>query len=201
MSSSNSIIFYFDFSSPYSYFALNLLKSISKKYHIDLILIPILIGVIFKKDNITIPAYSKTRSEYFLTDFKRSANFYKMPCKLPDPFPFSSLVLQRLYWYIHKNDSESTLSFVSQTFEDIFVKGKSLITFEDCQPLASMYSATNELLTSSPYKRTPFLKTQNAHKAGVFGVPFYFYKNEQFWGVDRIPHLENALINDIVHHS
>lgn len=193
MHKNNSIIFYFDFSSPYSYFTFEILKSLAVKRKIEFIPIPILIGVIFKKNNTIIPAYDKVRNNYFHADIKRSADLYNIPLHLPSPFPFSSLVLQRLYWYIFSYDVINSNNFISNAFEDIFVKGKTLVSFEDCQHLISKYSISIDIISSGVYKKMPFEKTNIAHKAGVFGVPFYFYNNEQYWGFDRISHLKKFL--------
>ena len=36
-------------------------------------------------------------------------------------------------------------------------------------------------------------QTEQAIARGVFGMPFYFYRDEPFWGQDRLEMLEAAL--------
>jgi 2-hydroxychromene-2-carboxylate isomerase len=38
--------------------------------------------------------------------------------------------------------------------------------------------------------------TEEARLRQVFGAPFYFYRNEPFWGQDRLEMLEDVIQSD-----
>jgi len=37
--------------------------------------------------------------------------------------------------------------------------------------------------------------TKEAVERQLFGAPFYFYRGEPFWGQDRLPQLEEAIVS------
>ncbi len=84
------IEFYFDFSSPYGYFAATKIEALAAKYQRSTIWRPMLLGAVFKitgqQPLVTIPL----KGSYAQHDLIRSARWFGVPFKLPSKFPVSS---------------------------------------------------------------------------------------------------------------
>ena len=85
----NPIDFYFDFSSPYGYFAATKIEALAAKHGRAVTWRPILLGAVFKitggQPLPTIPL----KGSYAAHDLKRSARLFNVPFKLPTKFPVS----------------------------------------------------------------------------------------------------------------
>lgn len=76
----------------------------------------------------------------------------------------------------------------------------SLSTLEDVAELANRSGLDGaELLAKAedaPVRQTETDLTREAIDRQLFGAPFYFYRNEPFWGQDRLDLLEAALTQE-----
>ena len=86
----NPIDFYFDFSSPYGYFASAKIDELAAKHGRTVTWRPILLGAVFKitggQPLPTIPL----KGSYAAHDLARSARLFKVPFKLPTKFPIGT---------------------------------------------------------------------------------------------------------------
>ncbi|HSY27789.1 MAG TPA: DsbA family protein, partial [Burkholderiaceae bacterium] len=67
--------FYFDFSSPYGYFAAMRIEALAEKYQRTINWRPILLGVVFKTSGSMPLTMIPLKGEYALIDFERTARF------------------------------------------------------------------------------------------------------------------------------
>ena len=100
-----SIDFYFDFSSPYGYFASTRVDEIAARHGRTVIWRPILLGAIFKitgqQPLPTIPL----KGSYSKHDLARSARLFGVPFKLPGKFPIAGQAPSRAYYWLADRDT------------------------------------------------------------------------------------------------
>jgi 2-hydroxychromene-2-carboxylate isomerase len=78
-----AIEFYFDFSSPYSYFASEWIEALAARHGRTVRWKAILLGVTFQAAELKSPVHHPLKREYTLHDFERSARYAGVPYKLP----------------------------------------------------------------------------------------------------------------------
>src|SRR4051812_18008743 len=95
----NPIDFYFDFSSPYGYFAAMRIDALAAKYEREVIWHPVLLGVVFKTTGAVPLTAAPLKGDYSRLDFQRTARFHGIPFHQPQTFPLSTQVPARaLLW-------------------------------------------------------------------------------------------------------
>ena len=100
----NPIDFYFDFSSPYGYFASTKIDDLAARHGRGVVWRPILLGAVFKitgqQPLPTIPL----KGSYAAHDLARSARLFKVPFKLPSRFPVGATAPSRAYYWVNDKD-------------------------------------------------------------------------------------------------
>ena len=94
----NSIDFYFDFISPYSYLAHKKIKKI-KNFNFNYK--PILVGGLHKLQGITAPAFIKPKLKHMKSDCNLIAKKNKSDFIWNSKFPINSLYIMRGYLFIN----------------------------------------------------------------------------------------------------
>ena len=183
----NSVEFYFDFISPYSYLAYKKLISLNKNNKINIIYKPILLGGLHKLGNITAPAFNERKMKNMKNDCELVAKKNNINFKWNEKFPINSLQLMRGYLLI--NDS-----LKKKFFELCFNS-----YWKDNIDLSNLKNIENILNKCSINKKTFFEEIQNqkikdelkeltniAFKKDIFGAPTFVVNNKIFWGQDRL---------------
>ena len=100
----NPIDFYFDFSSPYGYFASTKIDDLAARHGRSVVWRPILLGAVFKitgqQPLPTIPL----KGSYAAHDLARSARLFKVPFKLPTKFPVGATAPSRAFYWVSDRD-------------------------------------------------------------------------------------------------
>ena len=95
------IDFYFDFSSPYGYFASTRIDEIAQKYGRGVMWHPILLGVVFKTTGSSPLPSIPLKGEYCWRDFERTAQFHNIEYKRPTHFPLPTQHAARAVLWLH----------------------------------------------------------------------------------------------------
>src|SRR4030095_16167384 len=91
------IDFYFDFSSPYGYFASQKIEALAAKHGRSVDCHPILLGVVFKQTGTRPLTEIPLKGDYARRDFGRSARFHGLPeFRMPSRFPIPSQAPARI---------------------------------------------------------------------------------------------------------
>lgn len=98
------IEFWFDFSSPYSYLASELIDDLAAKYGRKVKWRPMMLGAAFKASGLPLLITVPLKGEYSKRDFDRSARFLGIPYRFPSKFPLATLVAARGYYWLHGQD-------------------------------------------------------------------------------------------------
>jgi 2-hydroxychromene-2-carboxylate isomerase len=192
--------FYFDFSSPYAYFAAMDVDKLAERHNLTLHLHPILLGAIFKKTGARPLLSMPLKQDYAQHDLERTARLKKLPFIMPPKMPFMSLTACRAFYWLKHQDRSLAQTFAKNVFKAGYQMGLDI----------SDNSVVTDLVVTLGFKTDEILeglKDQNikdelraavdaAQGLGVFGSPYFIYNNEPFWGYDRMPLLEEWITKE-----
>jgi 2-hydroxychromene-2-carboxylate isomerase len=193
----NDIIFYFDFSSPYSYIAAEKIDALAAKHGRRVDWRPILIGAIFQQTGAVPLVQLPLKGDYSLRDFPRSARFHGLPFKMPTRFPLPTQSAARAFYVIAERDALLARDFARAVFRALFVEDRDISDLAVVLEIAARFGIDSDELSpavaSSVVKERLKRETETAATQGVFGVPFFIVDQEPFWGADRLPQVDQWL--------
>ena len=127
---SDPVRFYFDFSSPYSYFAAQKIDATVEACGRECEWKPFLLGALFKitgsQPLTTIPM----KGDYCAEAWVRLGKMMDVPWTLPDPFPIPTQAAGRAFYWIHDQDPAKAKSFALAAFNHYFGEGQSIRSAE-----------------------------------------------------------------------
>ena len=193
----SAIDFYFDFSSPYSYFASEWIEALAARHGRTVRWRAILLGVTFQAAELRSPVHYPIKREYTLHDFERSARFAGVPYTLPDPFPIATQNAARSFWWLADQRPASAAPWARHCLRAYFTRNVNLSDAASLQRLAAEFgidSGEAEAVWSSPEAKARLRQVcDDAIAHGVFGAPFFVVEGEPFWGNDRRAQIERWL--------
>ncbi|MET0518547.1 MAG: 2-hydroxychromene-2-carboxylate isomerase [Burkholderiaceae bacterium] len=191
------IQFYFDFSSPYSYFASEWIDAVAARHGRRVQWHAILLGATFQAAGLQPPVAYPIKREYALRDFLRSARFAGLPYVQPAQFPIATQNAARVFWWLDGQDPGLAVAWARAGLRAYFARGVPLDEPRQLRQLASEMGIdpdAAEAAWSDPQWKAR-LKSVNdaAIAAGVFGAPYFIIDGEPFWGNDRQAQIESWL--------
>ncbi len=191
--------FYFDFFSPYGYFASTRIEALAARhgrsvrwhaFHMRSVMKDVL-GMTQALTALPI------KGDYIRHDIRRVARWLDVPYAPGDTAAFANVAADRAFWLIHDADPAAARRFAVEVFRRHHALGDSP---RDAQALMDIAIATQSdvvdlptLLPGQPAKDRLRAATDAAMAAGVWGAPTFIVDGEVFWGVDRMPMLESWL--------
>jgi len=186
----NEVKMYSDFKSPYAYLAFDPAMALPDRFKVSVRWVPIQLRVKGKGERST---YSEYKVKYSYMDARRFAKarglWIRGPLKVYDTTPAAIGGL-----FADKHDR--LLDYGRLAFKQFFLR-----EFEADQPeavarlLSSIGLSDREYLEYlSGEGHEAYARCQDEAAADhVFGVPFFLFRGEPFWGHDRLPLLEQRL--------
>ena len=188
------IEFWFDFSSPYGYVASELIDGVAARHGRGVNWHPILLGPIFKAVGTAPLVTLPIKGDYSRHDFARMARYHKVPFRLPDKFPVGTQVATRAFYLIADADPARARDFARRVYRAYFAEGRDVadpaVVMEIAASAGADPAALAEPLKGEAIKDRARAEVEAAMKAGVFGSPYFIVDGEPFWGVDRLPVME-----------
>ncbi|MGV3553429.1 DsbA family protein [Rhizobium sp.] len=187
------IIFYFDFASPYAYFALDRIEEIGKAAGREVEWRPVLIWAIFRALGIATPTDVEAKRDYMFADMKRSAEFFGMPYTHPAKMPASAHLATRLYLTVADRDPTLARLLGRAIFDAFFrddrdITDKTVVTAIAAE--SGMDAETAEHGMNGPRGRELLATAiEQGVVDGVIGSPFFIVDGEKFFGADRLPQI------------
>jgi 2-hydroxychromene-2-carboxylate isomerase len=190
--------FYFDFSSPYGYFAATRIEALAAKHGRRVIWHPILLGAIFKTTGAAPLPMVPLKGDYAYRDFERSARFHDIPYARPASFPIATqLPARAMTWIARDFGDYRAVLFAKAVYASYFVDGIDISRPEGiasaCGKIGIRHDAVLEGANSQEIKDMLKAEVDAAVERGVFGSPFVIADDEPFWGFDRFEQLEAFL--------
>ncbi len=191
------IDFYFDFSSPYGYLASCRVDEVAARHDRKVNWRPFLIGVAFKLTGAAPLTSQGPKGPYALNDFARTARLFGVPFTMPEGFPFASIAPARAFYWLLDRDEEAAIALAKALFRAAFAKGTNISLPAAVLEVGQEQGIDDEALQAA--LRDPAVKQRLREEVeltmsyGIFGSPFFVVDGEQFWGVDRLHHVDQWL--------
>ena len=186
----DSILFYFDFSSSYSYIAYARLAEIERKTGLIVEKRPIVLGAVFQQLGHTVPDSSSVKMQYLTHDLTRIAMSMGIAYQTPPIFPFNGIEAMRIYCALDEQQASQALEFSSRVFDSAYARNIDMSKSVNLAAILSdMGLEYDDIVNAESFDHAKAkLKenTQLAVESKVFGAPTFVYRSELFWGADRI---------------
>jgi 2-hydroxychromene-2-carboxylate isomerase len=197
------IDFYFDFSSPYGYFAAERIDALAAKYDCAVNWHPVLLGAVFKKTGATPLPMVPLKGDYARRDFMRTARFHGIAFKEPTPFPISTQVAARaMRWIAATQGDAKAVAFAKAAYRAYFVDGLNIgeqsVVAQVAAAMGIDSAVLVEAINGDAIKEQLKAEVEQAMARGVFGSPYIVADGEPFWGFDRFDQLEAFLKNGTI---
>ncbi|MGE0797859.1 MAG: 2-hydroxychromene-2-carboxylate isomerase [Lautropia sp.] len=198
MTPQGQVDFYFDFSSPYSYLAAESIDALAARHGYTVNWIPMMLGIIFKSTgSAPLTEQHPWRASYAVMDFKRSAEMAGVPFRYPSRFPQASHNAARVLLWLQQIAPDQGRSFARAVFRHLFVDDGDIQSVDQLAAIGRKLGIDEAGLRAAiqdpAIKQKLAQNNESAVARQVFGAPTFFVADEQFWGHDRMPHLERRL--------
>ncbi len=193
----NPIDFYFDFSSPYGYFASGKIDDIAASHGRTVTWRPILLGAVFKitggQPLPTIPL----KGSYAKHDLERTARLFKVPFRLPTKFPVAGQAPSRAFYWVGDRDPGLAKKLAHALYHAYFAEDRDIsnpeVTGNVAAKLGVDKSGLLQALDDPAVKERLRIEVDAAIERGVFGSPYIVIDGEPFWGSDRLDQVDRWL--------
>jgi 2-hydroxychromene-2-carboxylate isomerase len=197
MAMASPIEFYFDFSSPYGYFASTQIETLAAKHGREVVWRPYLMGAALKAMNAPPNVHYPIKGDYVRHDFERTARWFGVPFRLPEPFPVATVGAARAFYWADGKDPKRAKALAISLYKAYFVEGVDISSAENVVKVcADAGHAPDEVragMNDPAVKERLKTVTDDALARGIFGSPFFIVDGEPFWGTDRLPHVDRWL--------
>jgi len=186
---SDPIRFYFDFSSPYGYFAALKIDELAAGFGREVAWHPMMLGAAMKVTGSKPLAEIAIKGDYCKHDWDRLARFMEVPWTMPENFPIATLAASRAFYWLADDDPDLAKRLALAAYDAYFGQGRDITEAETVAEIAEPLGIDREALLAAV--QDPAIKqrlkdeTTAAIDAGVFGSPFVIVDGEPFWGADR----------------
>ena len=192
-----AIDFYFDYSSPYGYFAAMKIDDLAAKNGRSVNWKPILLGTVFKVTGGQPLPMLPLKGPYALRDILRSARFHGLPYQQPSKFPVATQAPARAFYWVNDRDPALAKKLAQALYQAYFVQDRDISSPEITADVAAtlglqrdeVLAALNDAAVKDQLKN----EVDAALKLGVFGSPYIVVDGEPFWGIDRFDQIEHWL--------
>jgi 2-hydroxychromene-2-carboxylate isomerase len=194
---SPTIEFWFDFSSPYAFFASLSIEEIAARHRRSVQWRPFMLGVLFKATGMTSLTQTPLRGDYAKHDWLRLARRAGVVFNPPESHPATQLPASRAFYWIESKRPELAVPFAKRVFQSYFSAGHDTAQPDRVAAIASdlgiAATAVIEAIALPAAKEEVRARTDEALRRGIFGSPFFVVDGEPFWGHDRLTMLDEWL--------
>lgn len=193
----SEIDFYFDFSSPYGYFASTRLDALAARHGYTCRWHAMLLSPAFQASGNVRLIDQPIKGAYSRHDWDRVARLEGIPYRFPEPFPVGTVAAARAFWWLDAERPALAKPFGHAIFAAYFAEGRNISERTVVAQVGETVGIDSaELLAAierPEFKAKLREETDGAIARGVFGAPFVMVDGEPFWGFDRLPMIEEWL--------
>ena len=186
------IVFYFDFASPYAYFAADGIERIAADNGRTVEWRAFLAWAAFKAHGISPPMDVPAKHAYFITDMIRSAAFHGVPYRQPK-LPLSTHRASRLFHVVAAEDPRAARTFARRALAAFFAEGEDIsdeaIVLRIAQECGIDGASARQAIEGPAGRALLAAAVDRAVADGVCGSPFFLVDGEPFFGADRLPQI------------
>jgi 2-hydroxychromene-2-carboxylate isomerase len=192
-----AIDFYFDFSSPYGYFASTRIDALAEKHGRSVVWRPMLLGAVFKITGQQPLSTVPLKNSYMAHDLTRTAKLLNVPFKLPTKFPAGMQAPSRAFYWVGDKDRDLAKKLAQGLFHAYFAEDRDISNPEVTGNVAAKLGVDKaqlaQALNDPAVKERLRTEVDAAIERGVFGSPYIVVDGEPFWGSDRLDQVEQWL--------
>lgn len=196
----NPIEFFFDFSSPYGYFASTQIETLAAKHGREVVWRPFLMGAALKLMNVPPNVEFPLKGDYVRHDFDRTARWFGVPFRIPAPFPVATIAAARAFYWTEAQDAKRAKEVAMALYKAYFVEGTNISDAENVIKVGASAGLDADALRAGIGEQAikDRLKsvTDDAVTRNIFGSPFFVVDGEPFWGTDRLAQVDRWLADD-----
>jgi 2-hydroxychromene-2-carboxylate isomerase len=193
------IDFWFDFISPYGFFASLRIEELAQRHGRNVQWHPLLIGVtVLKVMGLKPVLETPLKGAYALAEIKRYGRRHGVVLARPveDP-PMNPLPVARMFAWMQQHAPAHAKAFAQQALADYWLRAIDLshpAALQASAHAAGVPAHTVARAWADP-QAAALLRTavEQAIAAGVFGSPFFRLDGEAFFGVDKLELIEQWL--------
>lgn len=190
-----SLEFYFDYLSPYAYFAWNKIEDFCTNHDVDLIVKPVVFGKLLDNWGQLGPAEIQPKREWLTKYCLYYATTNDLPLKFPKYHPFNSLAALRASLKEVSGDHQNAL--ISAIFHAGWGEGEDIGDAEVIVNVAREVGLDSddvmESINKVDVKESLKSNTEEAISKGVFGIPTMVFEGELYWGNDQFEYLSSII--------
>lgn len=187
------MVFFFDFASPYAYAGFDATLALAAEAGLTVDLRPAMVWAILKAQDIPAPLDNPARRDYLLADMARSAAFFGLRYRQPDPVPISAHLAARMWLGFAAAGGAAPVGLARAIFAARFADG---VDIRDPEALAAIAGRAGhdpgraaEFMTDPACRDALRANVDRAVGLGVPGLPCVILADEMFFGADRLPQL------------
>jgi 2-hydroxychromene-2-carboxylate isomerase len=191
------IDFYFDFSSPYGYFAAMRIDELATRHGRQVRWQPYLMGAAMKLTGAQPLTTRELVKDYAACDMARTARLYGLPFSIPTPFPIATVAASRAFWWLNEQSIDQARVLAKALYRAYFAEGRNIgepsVVIDVAVRNGVERSSLEAALADDKVKAKLKSITDKAITAGIFGSPFFIVDGEPFWGNDRVSQVDEWL--------
>ncbi len=196
---SNYIEFYFDCSSPWTYLAFTEILSLSQRNDLEIEWKPVLVGGVFNTVNQDVYEFRKKpnplKLNYSNDDLHLWSKVRGISISFPKVFPVNSVKAMRGCLFAKKENQ--LVEFANNVFQAYWSEGQDISQENLLFDIADNSNLDTEefkkFIASQEAKDLLIKNTDELIRRGGFGSPTFFYKEQMFFGNDRLHLLEEVI--------
>jgi 2-hydroxychromene-2-carboxylate isomerase len=195
---SKVIDYYLTLISPWTYLGSQRFAEIAERHGAEVRVKPVNFGEVFPRTGgLPLAKRAPERQAYRMTELKRWREYLDIPINLePKYFPANDQIAAGMV--LAAGESGGNPLALAQAFgRAVWEQERDIADPETCKAIAEETGHDGEALLAKaedPASKKRYEElTEEAIARGVFGAPSYVYRDEIFWGQDRLDFLDRAL--------
>ncbi len=190
-----TLYFFFDYISHNAWLAWHDVHALVKKHGLKLEPVPVVFGAMLSAYNQVGPAELPVKGRWMLTNVLRKAKLRGIPIAPPFSHPFNPLLALRVSCAELPENKKREL--IDRMFRATWVQSRAMHEPAVIAEVIGEAGLDAQQLLAQAAAETVKLRlrqnTDDALRAGIFGVPSLLVGGQLFWGYDDFEHLERFL--------
>ena len=191
--------YYFTAASPFTYFGHDRFVALAKRHGATVNVKPVDLGRVFPvSGGLPLKQRAPQRQAYRMFELRRWGEYLGVPINTqPKFFPVSGDLVARWILAATEQDAAIGLKLAGAYMRAVFAEERNIADAATVAAIAGeqhLDAAKLGARADSPEIAARYeALTQEAIERQVFGAPTYVYRDEPFWGQDRLDFLDRAL--------